>query len=294
LTTTPSLHPHIESLIHSITSVTGHDVAFESWAALPPASSAAARVSPTIPIAASPHTPQHTPQDAFEVVGTAGDRYGVLRIRGGETMSDAQRALYAQLSRMIAHEADLRREKSSLENRFRRLDRHNAELTALNRSLSAAAYRDSLTGVYRRWYLVEQIRLEMLRAVRLRWPVSLLLFDVVRFTEVNERFGAAGSDAVLREVASRIARTSRVSDVVGRLHGDVFAALLPGTPAAGAHELARRVSTAIGSEPFACGSELLVLSVTCSCTTYEGAQHETAEGFLESATQALHRVKRGA
>lgn len=294
MTTTQPLHPHIESLIHSITSVTGHNVAFESWAALMPSASgpttsASSRVSPALPIS----TPRNTSPDVFEVVGTAGDRYGVLRIRGEEPISEAQRALYAQLSRMIAHEADLRREKSSLENRFRRLDRHNAELTALNRSLSAAAYRDSLTGVYRRWYLVEQIRLEMLRAARLRWPVSLLLFDVVGFTAVNERFGAAGSDAVLRDVASRISRTSRVSDIVGRLHGDVFAALLPGTPASGARELARRVSVAMGSEPFACGSELLTLSVTSSCTTYERAQHETAETFLESATQALNRVKRG-
>lgn len=267
MTTTP-LHPHIESLIHSITSVTGHSVAFEA----PP------------PVSASAH-------DAFEVVGTAGDRYGVLRVRATESISEAQRTLYAQLSRMIAHEADLRREKSSLENRFRRLDRHNAELTALNRSLSATAYRDSLTGVYRRWYLVEQIRLEMVRAVRLGWPVSLLLFDVAGFTSVNERFGAAGSDAVLREVAARIVRTSRVSDVVGRVHGDVFAALLPGTPAAGARELARRVSHAVSSEPFACGSELLVLSLTCACTAYEPSQHETAESFLEAATLGLNRTK---
>lgn len=270
MTTTEPLHPHIESLIHSITSVTGHSVAFE------PA-----------PVAAHASHP-----DAFEVVGTGGDRYGVLRVRAAEAISEAQRTLYAHLSRTIAHEADLRREKSSLENRFRRLDRHNAELTALNTSLSAAAYRESLTGVYRRWYLVEQIRLEMVRAVRLKWPVSLLLFDVVRFQSLNERFGAAGSDAVLREVAARIVGTSRVSDVVARVQGDVFAALLPGTPAAGARELARRVAEAVSSEPFACGPELVVLSLHSACTTYDAAQHQTAESFLEAAAQALNRVKR--
>jgi diguanylate cyclase (GGDEF)-like protein len=266
--TTPPLHPHVESLIHSITSVTGHTVAFE------PASAASQ---------ASHH--------AFEVVGTSGDRYGVLHIREAESISEAQRALYGQLSRMIAHEADLRREKSSLENRFRRLDRHNAELMALNHSLSAAAYRDSLTGVYRRWYLLEQIRLEMVRAVRLKWPVSLLLFDVVRFTSVNERFGAAGSDAVLREIAARIVGTSRMSDVVSRVSGDVFAALLPGTPGAGARELAKRVSDAVSSVPFACGTELLTIAVTCACTVYEPARHETAESFLETAIQSLNRAK---
>jgi diguanylate cyclase (GGDEF)-like protein len=270
LTTTEPLHPHIESLIHSITSVTGHSVAFEP--------------APAIVHGSHP--------DAFEVVGTSGDRYGVLRVRAADAISEAQRTLYAQLSRMIAHEADLRREKSSLENRFRRLDRHNAELTALNSSLSTAAYRESLTGVYRRWYLVEQIRLEMVRAVRLKWPVSLLLFDVVRFQAINDRFGAPASDAVLREVATRIVHTSRVSDVVARVHGDVFAALLPGTPASGARELARRVSEAVSSEPFACGTELLVLSLLCACTTYEPSQHQTAESFLDAATQALNRVKR--
>jgi diguanylate cyclase (GGDEF)-like protein len=268
LTTTPLLHPHVERLIHSITSVTGHTVAFEP----------------------APELPNEGP-NAFDVVGTSGDRYGVLRIRGTESISEPQRALYGELSRMIAHEADLRRENSSLENRFRRLDRHNAELTALNRSLSAAAYRDSLTGVYRRWYLLEQLRLEMVRAARLKWPVSLLLIDVVRFTAINERFGAAGSDAVLREVGERIVRTSRVSDVVARVSGDVFAAILPGTPVAGGRELARRISEAVSSTPFACGAELIVMAVTCACTGYEPSQHQTAESFLETATQSLNRAK---
>jgi diguanylate cyclase (GGDEF)-like protein len=260
------LNPHLERLIDSLTSVTGHTLSFEP---LPPPPDA------------------HT----WDVVGTRGDRYGVLAVRAEQTLTEPQRALYAQLSEMIAHDADLRHANVSLEKRFGRLDRHNAELTALNRSLSATAYRDSLTGVYRRWYVVEQIHLELLRARRYRWPLSLLLFNVDRFAMLNDRVGAPIADTILREMASRIVATCRTSDVVGRVRGDEFCAVLPGTPSAGTRELARRVQQVIAGEPFASGKDLDVLSVSFGCATFEGVTADTADSLLEAASQSLNRAR---
>jgi diguanylate cyclase (GGDEF)-like protein len=166
-------------------------------------------------------------------------------------------------------------------------------LTALNRSLVAAAYRDSLTGVYRRWYLVEQIRIELLRARRYQWPLSLLVFDVDALATFDQRASAPVADAILREMAARIVATCRTSDVVGRIRSGELCAVLPGTPGAGARELAKRVQQAIAGEPFAWGTELEVLSVSFGCVTFDGSTAETAESLLEAAMQSLNRAKHG-
>ena len=92
------------------------------------------------------------------------------------------------------------------------------------RELSSAAYRDSLTGLYRKWHLIEQIRLEVARATRHRRPVSVLLFELKGGAE-----DARHPDYVRRAFATRLQSTCRTSDILAHVAKDEFCALLQPT-----------------------------------------------------------------
>jgi len=247
LTTTIALHPNVERLITTITTLTGHEVALESGAAS---------------IGDDAHR--------WDVVGTAGERFGVLSVRA-QQLTDPHRALYANLSLMIAHEAELRREKRALEDRFRRLDQHAAELATHQHALSSAAYRDSLTGVYRPWYLNEQIRLELARAARYKRALSVVILE----------FGS-GDDHLIRTFAERLTATCRNSDIVARLGASEFCAVLPDTNAEGATQLIERLR-----------HRLHDLAFTFGMTTFTGGVdgQTTSEQLLETAKRRLHRAR---
>lgn len=246
MTTTIALHPNVERLLTTITTLTGHEVALES-----PASS--------------------TGHDAhrWDVIGAAGERFGVLSVRAHQ-LTDPHRALYADLSRMIAHEAELRREKHALEDRFRRLDQHAAELATQQHSLSSAAYRDSLTGLYRPWYLHEQLRLELARARRYKRAMSVVILESDN----------GGDDHLTRAFAEGLTSTCRNSDVVARLGATEFCAVLPDTNEEGAAQLIERLRRRIHDLVFITG-----------ITTFTGDGQTTSEQLLEIAKRRLHRAR---
>lgn len=265
------LHPNIGHLLDTIQSLTGHAVDFDPAAEL-----------------------SHG-HEAWEVISDAGVRYGVLRVttRERESLSEPQRALYTQLSRTIAHEADLRREHSALEHRFRLLDQQNSDLTTLNRSLSDTAYRDPHTGLYRRWYLTEQLRLELARTRRTRRPLSLVMLRVDAFDRVQRQVGVAAADAIVHDVARRVATGLRACDVVARTAGEEFCALLIDTPANGAAEVCARLERRIAEEPFTAGTVELTLTASAGYASSEPpSAGESPETMLERTLQALNRARR--
>ncbi len=94
------------------------------------------------------------------------------------------------------------------------------------RKLSHMARHDPLTGVFNRHALTEILDGEISRARRYGHPVGVLMIDVNRFKEVNDRFGHGTGDRVLCSVAEALCRSVRDSDVVVRYGGDEFLVLL--------------------------------------------------------------------
>ena len=94
------------------------------------------------------------------------------------------------------------------------------------RKLSYMARHDPLTGVFNRHALAEILDGEISRAHRYGHPVGVLMIDVNRFKEVNDRFGHGTGDRVLCSVAEALCRSVRESDVVVRYGGDEFLVLL--------------------------------------------------------------------
>jgi diguanylate cyclase (GGDEF)-like protein len=117
--------------------------------------------------------------------------------------------------------------------------------------LQALVFRDVLTGVYNRAYFEDQVGKEIQLAKRKGESLGLCIIDIDDFKTFNTRFGYAGGDRVLREVAQRLRASLRASDTLARYGGDEFAALLapPLTPQEAA-VVARRLQEAVRSLRF--------------------------------------------
>jgi len=111
------------------------------------------------------------------------------------------------------------------------------------KKLQLNAVTDPLTGLYNRRLFGEAFEKELNRARRYGLPLGLVILDLHRFKEVNDKYGHPRGDEVLRAAASTLRKALRTSDSAFRIGGDEFALLLPQTDAAQALALSRRVGT---------------------------------------------------
>src|SRR5690606_5499464 len=98
----------------------------------------------------------------------------------------------------------------------------------LELELERQATRDPLTGVYNRRYIERRLKEEFDRARRSGEPLSLVVFDLDHFKEINDRNGHVTGDRVLKRFADMLTLCLRAHDLVARLGGDEFCAILPG------------------------------------------------------------------
>src|SRR5256884_7597687 len=111
------------------------------------------------------------------------------------------------------------------------------------KKLELNAVTDPLTGLYNRRLFGESFEKELNRARRYGLPLGLVILDLHRFKEVNDKHGHPRGDEVLRAAATTLKRALRTSDSAFRIGGDEFALLLPQTDAEQALALSRRVET---------------------------------------------------
>ena len=111
------------------------------------------------------------------------------------------------------------------------------------KKLQINAVTDPLTGLYNRRLFAESFEKELNRARRYGLPLGIVILDLHRFKEVNDRYGHPRGDDVLRATATTLQKALRTSDSAFRIGGDEFALLLPQTDAAQALALSRRIET---------------------------------------------------
>jgi diguanylate cyclase (GGDEF)-like protein len=111
------------------------------------------------------------------------------------------------------------------------------------KKLQVNAVTDPLTGLYNRRLFTESFEKELNRARRYGLPLSIVILDLHRFKEVNDKYGHPRGDDVLRAAANTLQKTLRTSDTAFRIGGDEFALLLPQTDATQALALSRRIGS---------------------------------------------------
>ncbi len=151
-----------------------------------------------------------------------------------------------------------------------------------------AASTDELTGLLNRRGFLHAAQRLIARQAQKREPVSVLMFDLDRFKNVNDRFGHAVGDEALRVFATTATTNMRASDIVGRLGGDEFAAVVPGA-LADASTAAERVRLAFEAAGVALAG--CPLGTTVSIGAASGALGTDVAALLASADAALYRAK---
>jgi diguanylate cyclase (GGDEF)-like protein/PAS domain S-box-containing protein len=158
--------------------------------------------------------------------------------------------------------------------------------------LDLLATRDSLTGLANRTVLADRFERAISLNVRYGLSCAVLFVDLDGFKSVNDTYGHAAGDALLRLVATRLEGAVRDSDTVARLGGDEFMVLLPRlTDRSGAEEAARHLNAAITKEPFMLAE--VRVDMTCSIGVAIFPEHgTTADQLAASADAAMYRAKR--
>ena len=153
-----------------------------------------------------------------------------------------------------------------------------------------AAMTDPLTGLFNRRAFHEAAQRLNAQQARRRGSVSVLAFDLDRFKSINDRFGHAIGDDALKTFAATASGKMRVTDIVGRLGGEEFVAIVPGT-AAEAAIVAERVRAAFQ----AAGVEISGQRMNATVSTGVAAALAPAkiEQLMERADAALYRAKSG-
>ncbi|MGH9222982.1 MAG: diguanylate cyclase [Acidimicrobiales bacterium] len=165
------------------------------------------------------------------------------------------------------------------------------ENTFLYDEATRLSITDGLTALWNRRQFDLRLIAEQQRAVRFGEPFSVVLLDLDQMKEVNDTRGHQAGDAVLCEIASRLASGVRDVDLVARFGGDEFALVLPNTGVAGALRLADKVRASVADRPFEPGdAEAVNLTVSVGVASYP--EHGDSGGKLvRAADRALYRAK---
>jgi diguanylate cyclase (GGDEF)-like protein len=151
-------------------------------------------------------------------------------------------------------------------------------------ALQTLATTDSLTGLRNRGDFFDAGDLEFERLKRFGIPFVAMMFDIDHFKEINDRYGHAGGDAILRAVGSTCMRRLRGFDLIGRYGGDEFVALLPQIEIEGALAVAERVGVAVRGTPVLYSDDVIPVSLSIGLASAEG---------VESLPELLHRADLG-
>jgi Amt family ammonium transporter len=117
---------------------------------------------------------------------------------------------------------------SALENEFTFHIRDITRQRKLQSKLKNLAYSDPLTGLYNRTYLLEALSNQITKCVAAEYAIALFFLDLDRFKKINDTLGHKAGDELLLEVAARLLKVTRSSDVIARWGGDEFVILMSG------------------------------------------------------------------
>src|SRR5438309_1141224 len=145
---------------------------------------------------------------------------------------------------------------------------------------------DALTGLHNRRYFHETLARECARAYRYERKLSLIVFDLDDFKDINDRIGHLAGDAVLAEAAERVRDVVRTADIACRVGGDEFAVILPESSIEDADQLYRRLQNSISSRPLGQGGKLFL-----SAGVAELRAEDDPMAFFQRADDALYRAK---
>jgi diguanylate cyclase (GGDEF)-like protein len=150
---------------------------------------------------------------------------------------------------------------------------------------------DALTDIHNKRYLLEFLERELARSERYGRPLSLVLFDIDRFKQINEELGHLGGDFTLRELASRLKSNVRREELFARYGGEEFAVVLPETGREGATLLAERLRRLVANQPFQYEDKTYHVTVSLGVAVTAGEKVLSPADLIRHADERLFQAK---
>lgn len=215
------------------------------------------------------------------LITSDGMRIGTLCVLDTEArvLTPRQRHLLVRLARQVMALMELRQRDRELALAF----------TAMQRLAS----EDGLTGLMNRRALIEALHREVERSRRLGSALSVVMIDLDHFKDVNDRYGHAMGDAVLRGVSATLRSGIRAMDLAGRYGGEELCLVLPDTDAVGAATVAESLRAAIAAQPYEDAQQSVNVTASFGVAAFHKENRDSAELLLRAADAALYRAKTG-
>jgi diguanylate cyclase (GGDEF)-like protein len=151
--------------------------------------------------------------------------------------------------------------------------------------------RDGLTDLANKRYFLEFLDRELSRSARHARPLTLLLFDIDRFKEVNDQFGHLGGDCALRELAALVRKGIRKEELLARYGGEEFAVVLPEATIDSGIIVAERVRDIVAAQPFRYEAKPFALTISIGAAATLGDETLTPEELIRRADECLYQAK---
>ncbi|MGI9462888.1 MAG: GGDEF domain-containing protein [Aestuariivirgaceae bacterium] len=180
------------------------------------------------------------------------------------------------------HETDIAKLKSEIVRLRRLLREAQAEVARLEPLVDL----DPLVPLFNRRAFTRELDRVVSYCARYKTSAVLVYIDLDDFKSINDRFGHAAGDVVLKHVAHLLLQTTRKSDVIGRLGGDEFAVLLVRTDLAGGRTAAERTEKAIAEAAFDFGGEKIYVTASTGQALVDGSAD--AERIIHCADAVMY------
>ena len=221
----------------------------------------------------------------------AGTYVYVVLLTARDQQEDKALALQADVDEFLTKPLDVGELQARLRSGERLLKLQDNLLQA-QEALRYQATHDELTGLWNRAMVRDHLTTELSRAKRSGKAMSVVLADVDYFKKVNDTYGHAAGDAILREASSRMRTALRAYDSIGRYGGEEFLIVLPDCDTAAAIVVAERARTCVAATPVRVGDAEIPLSISLGVASTQSCP-EDPDGLIHAADSALYRAKSG-
>ncbi|MGH7130914.1 MAG: GGDEF domain-containing response regulator [Phycisphaerales bacterium] len=181
---------------------------------------------------------------------------------------------------------------ATLQDHLRDIKRLNGELTTLNSQLEEMASTDGLTGLLNRRSGMMKLTEIWDKSVRERTNLSVAMIDIDHFKNINDTFGHARGDSVIRHISAVLSEFAREEDLVVRIGGEEFLLVLPGAELSAAAGCVDRVRQNISHSVCRAGEHHVGLSISAGVAMRDNAT-TSAEHLVRRADEALYAAKKG-
>jgi diguanylate cyclase len=238
-------------------------------------------------------------QQVMETI-TQNEEFGVIlevvlaELRQAEEIAGIENArwtLIREVEKLMKGHNELADKLDNTHHYLQLVESDSRELTDELSRVRMLSLTDELTGLANRRAFVRRLEDEVARVQRYGFPLSFALIDLDHFKGINDEFGHAAGDEVLRVYAKNILSVFRHHDMVARYGGEEFAVLLPNTDADGAIRALNKVRRRAAETRWQSnGTVSQVPSFSAGVSLFKPG--ESASAFIERADKALYRAKR--